>query len=147
MTDRTIPPLHLWKVWEETKQYAQDYGLEHYIDNLDDLNQKIMKLIKLQELLELANQRHLYKNNDVKEDSESVKQYSQGKFIMYFQGEKDFLDKAVKAFKFSVDVYALLDREKFRKLMKDSQVPKEIIEEYLKYFQVIDDSYSSDVTR
>lgn len=137
------------KSWKEVRAYATRHDLEHFINKPLELNQMITKLLELERQMQVY--RSQLKNGEkiATEDIApgALKKYANGKFTIYFTGNKTYIDVAKEALSKSVDVYALLNFDVFISTMKESNVSNEVIIQYIRDLYIFDDCYASTSTR
>ena len=75
----------------------------------------------------------------------NIKRYALGKYFIKSKGNHDFADIAIRAFVSSVELNPILDREKFLHFMREHKVPEKVIRGFLENYDVIDETYSSDL--
>lgn len=70
------------------------------------------------------------------------KRYAAGKYLFFARGSEEYKRIAERTFMKSIDIYPILNREKFLLQMKKEGVPEEAAAQYLKNFHISDSTFS-----
>jgi hypothetical protein len=122
---------------------AKKYGLEHYLDKPAELNDAIIKLMLLQETMQLERARKK-KREDPGRGTVAVKRIAYGKFIASCSADQKFRYGVETAFKASTDIVAVFQWGRFVKALRSMGIPEEEIEEYSQSVSLEDDTHCID---
>lgn len=73
-----------------------------------------------------------------------IKKYASGKYTFISKGNPDFYDVVHKAFSVSCNLIPDFDKDLFMHVMRENNVPDDVIKEYLENYIINNDVFSSD---
>jgi hypothetical protein len=122
---------------------AQQYGLEEYLNKPDELNKAILRLMLLQETIQLEQARKKKRENP-DQPAISCKRIASGKLIAECIGDVKYRYAVETSLKASTTLVSLFHRSRFISVLRSMGVPEEKINEYCSSIVIDDNTYCID---
>ncbi len=128
---------------EKAADLAKHYGLESYLDKPAELNDAIFNLMLLQETIQHERVRKK-KNERADAAAISVKRIAHGKFVATCSGDGTYRYAVETALKAGTAVIAVIQRDRFVRMLRSMGVPEDKIAEYCDGIMIEDDTHCID---
>ncbi len=119
--------------------FAKKHNLEHYLENPDELNEMILKLLVLQEAMQAESERKSAAKAQGKQ-AISIRRTAGGKFTARCFGEETYRYAVETALQGSTALIPLFQYKRFVSLLEKMGVPGERITEYAASVTLHDDT-------
>lgn len=120
--------------------FAMENSLEEFLEKPRVLNQKIIKMLHLQNM----SQGEVERSSELGGRQKSyLKLYAQGKFTLNYPLVGAHDQAAREAFDRAAEVWAMVDESRFHTIMAEKGVPVAEIKKYLDGYSINDDTYTS----